>query len=166
MRTLSLGHFAARRGCQLWIWLFVPRSALFGSLIFVLFPVFVLHATELIASSHSHIATNPDPTTLICNGTAQLGAFHESRELLCAIDDERGRLDFGAACEELANADVCVGSRRWVVYVCVQRVLGLLVQLKAQTILAFMSHGEIGVDEVAARLWTFEVIHASDCLTS
>lgn len=116
----------------------------------------------LAPAPHSDIATNPNPTTLLCDNPTQGGAGSQSRELLGAVDSEgngfhfetevEGRLRHGCFVERL-----CVGVLHGSVLVGILGVLDLLVQVEAQPVTTLMAHRQIRENEVSGLRWAIEI---------
>lgn len=142
-------------------WSGTPR----GSAIAVAFSTLIVVIGGLaLASPHAHIATDAHAAALLRHGPAQARALCQSGELLRAEDSEGVRLDLESPIKgirwlvgRLLHHWAGIGGRFSIL---VLVLLGLLIQVEAQTVLSFMADRQVGEDEVACLGWAVEICHS------
>lgn len=134
-----------------------------ATVVFILIVVIEIATGLVLTTSHTDIASDADTASLFRDNAAQLRALRETGKLLRAEHGEGNRLDLEAVRDVSTLLDLDV-RRSLAVHVLL--LLQFLVQGKAQTVLALMTNGEIGEDEIASRRRTIKVGHASDWSTS
>lgn len=103
---------------------------------------------------------------MLSNGSAERSALLQSGELLCTPNAKGAGLDLHAEIERRVGRVWSIGGIllalwRWL---CIQILvlLGLFIQIESEFILAFMTNGQVGEDEVARFCWAVQVGHARD----
>jgi len=121
----------------------------------------------VVAATHAHITTDANAAALLSNHTAELGALGQAGELLRAVDNELGRLDFHAPIERLDGGrmvHVADGREDEVriarILVLVFLFLCLFVEVKAQPVAALVPDGKVRKQEVARLDGTVQIGHA------
>ena len=118
--------------------------------------IVVVGPTLSFASSHTHITTDADSASLLSHGPAQNRALCESRKFLCAEDSEWCRNDPVNKIEGAIRVKLPL--RYFRIQVCF--VLGVLVEVEFEAVLALVTDRKVGEDEVACFCWAVEVCHA------
>ena len=142
----------------------------------VLVLVFILEAgggggggrLGVAATAHAYVAPDTDATALLGDDAAERGALGQARELLRAEDGKGLGLDLEAPVDEglgrvrSGHAGAGAGGARLLrrFGVGVLGVLGLLVEVEAQSILALVADRQIREEEVSGRHRSVKVGHA------
>lgn len=125
----------------------------------------------LSTASHTNITTDTNAATLLGDNAAQRRAGGQTRKLLGTVDREgnrfhfetevQGRLRHGGLAEWLGGG---VGHGSFLVGIL--EILDLFVQVEAQPVATFVTHRQVGEDEVTSLRGTIEVGNPSDRHTS
>lgn len=131
-------------------------SASSGSLVLVVVPIF--SATLGFAPAHTHVSPNSDAATLLSDHPAQSGALGQAWELLRTEDLKWLRLHFQAVIDHGGPISIAFGL--FGQFILILGTFELLVQAKAQPVLAFMADRQIRKNEIARRLGPIQVHHS------
>lgn len=110
----------------------------------------------VIPSAHPHITSDPNTAALFGYHTTERRTLCQTWELLCAVYDERFRLDL----QSVGDMSIASHTFRGVeVLVVILGILELLVQAEAEPVLALMADREVREDEIACRFRPVQVDH-------
>lgn len=126
--------------------------------------IVVITSALALSPSHSNIASDTYSTTLLSNSATENGRLGQTRELLCAIDNEHFRLHLHSPikrCLWSSASDSHLAVHRSF-FVNIIKLLRLLVEIEAEAIFALVSDRQIREDEITSFRWTVEVSHSRD----
>lgn len=132
-------------------------SASSGSVVLVVVPIF--GATLGFAPAHTHVPPNSDAATLLSDHPAQSGALGQAWKLLRTEHLKWLRLHFQAVIDH-GGPTISIAFGLFGQFVLILGTFELLIQAKAQPVLAFMANRQIRKNEIARRLGPIQVHHS------